>query len=270
MQSQVSLQAATPKPPWPMRAWNAARRRLFTPIKLPAWAFYAVAAYRLIPDLFGETDWWWARARDVGGYIGLGAAVIASPYFALCLIGGATAWLLWAGEPKTAMRHPSLRYIGWGIASVIVLGTLAIAEAAYVISLTGTQRHLTLDQQRIITSEARALSPYFYYPDGKRAIGLTVMAVDTPEANAYAIQIMRALIVGKIATVSTPGILAPLPMRLLSPNLRGIFFQVRDIKNKPALEEKVAQIFTDAHISVGYATNPGLKPTDFILSVGLP
>ena len=86
-----------PKPPetgW-MRFWKEAKKWLFSPIKLPAWLVYFIAAYRLIPDLLGETDWWWDRARSVGGLIGLGAGVIASPYLRAQSYRGRHGQLLW-------------------------------------------------------------------------------------------------------------------------------------------------------------------------------
>ena len=134
--------------------------------------------------------------------------------------------------------------------------------------------NLTVRQTQIITREARALSPSYCYADGKKAIiGLSVMSVeDTPEANQYTIEIMTFWQKGKSPMLDLrarhDG--TPVPMRALGPGVRGVFIQVRDTNKKPQLAEKTAQILIDAGIPIAFFPDPTIKPTDFILTVGLP
>ena len=163
-------------------------------------------------------------------------------------------------------------YVGWTTAGLLVLAVTLATFAGYVTSvLAPPARGLTAIQSQTIVREARQLSPWFYYANGKKAIGLGVMSIDTPEANAFAIQIMGAFMAGKIQVLtSVPGMVAPLPMRALDPHVKGIFIQVSDPQKPPILAVKIAKILADAGISVAYYSNRMPLPTSFVLTVGLP
>lgn len=102
-------------------------------------------------------------------------------------------------------------------------------------------------------------------------MALTVAAVDTPEANAYSIQVMKAFLDGNIAMQSNmPGMMAPFPMRALDPNVKGVFFQVKNPKLPPVLAEGMKKILKDAGIESAYWHNVGLGDDNIILTFGLP
>lgn len=100
---------------------------------------------------------------------------------------------------------------------------------------------------------------------------LTVVSVDLPEADGYAIQIMDAFRAGGIISQSTiPMQSAPIPMRALTPDVKGVFIQVKDPKRPSQLAERTRKVLTDAGVKVGYYTNPTLVDPGFALTIGLP
>jgi hypothetical protein len=59
-------------------------------------------------------------------------------------------------------------------------------------------------------------------------------------------------------------------MRALNPNVRGVFFQIRNIHNIPLEVTNLFRIFGDVGITATFYSNPDLKAdADYALTVGL-
>jgi hypothetical protein len=130
------------KPNSVMEFLGKLRSRLATPIKIPAWLVIGFGAYRGIPDLFSETEWWIDAARDASGAIGPAAMLIASPYFGPALVLVGVLWLIFVGEPqKGILRAHWWLYVGWAGVGLLFVGVLMTATFGYALSTFGP-RHL--------------------------------------------------------------------------------------------------------------------------------
>jgi hypothetical protein len=134
--------------------------------------------------------------RSAGGDVPMLVQAVSSPLFGLTIVIGSIVYAFFGKEPAQKVKvHPAIPAIGWAIVIVcgfltgsVFLFDLFLREshvAEYVSSLT-TDRHLKKEQVEKIKTE---LSPIaVLYP---RA--LVVFAADTPESDAYAIEIMQVL-----------------------------------------------------------------------------
>jgi hypothetical protein len=104
------------------------RSILFGRIKLPGWAAILFAIITGIPDWKSRLDFWLGAVVAAGGYLGMVAAAIASPYFSPGLALAGLAYLLFVGEPKKGVqRHPWWPYVGWSIVSICFAATALTA-----------------------------------------------------------------------------------------------------------------------------------------------
>ena len=91
-----------------------------------------------------------------------------------------------------------------------------------------------------------------------------------PEASGYAIEIMAALALSglKVASINAR-MLQPFMLIAMDATVRGVFFQVRDIKNIPEEVQLLQGALKDAGIKAIFYYNPDLQQADYALSVGL-
>jgi hypothetical protein len=175
------------------------------------------------------------------------------------------------GEPKSGqVRSRWLQITGWTGASLLFFIFFATSEAAIVASAISPVRILTVQQRSVIQHEAALLAPHFRDPN-ENILNMTVVSIDTPEANQYASQIMDAFRDGNIVSQSTwDGHSMPIPMRTNSMSVQGVIIQVLDPKKPPQLAREVRRILNDAHIHVAYYYNYGLPDWGFVLTIGIP
>jgi hypothetical protein len=98
-----------------------------------------------------------------------------------------------------------------------------------------------------------------------------VDAVDTPEANGYAREIMHILSDAGIKVESdSPFVLAPHLMRALDPMIHGVFFQVRDPSHPPKEAVDLAKALSLGGVAVQYAVNPTIVAAAYVLTIAPP
>jgi hypothetical protein len=115
----------------PRRRWRQRVIALFSqPIKLPGWAAAILAVIVSVPDWHSRIEFWLAVAKNMGGYFGMIAAAIASPFFSPALFIGGLLWVLLVGEPaRGVQRRHWLRYVGWSV--FLICFTAIIVTAGY-------------------------------------------------------------------------------------------------------------------------------------------
>ncbi len=231
---------------------------------LPLGVFLPMALFlgSVGPDDFSRNYAAWARTfglTDLAEYLGIyatgsrvfwGTILISFVYVAIAFVIPALM--------KSLQRDRAVVAVPISVALIVavaVYGQYAISYPA--------ERHIS-EHQRAKLKEI--LSPIA--SDFPRA--LAVAAVNDPEANAYAIELMTALALTGIKVVSTDThILVPTIIRALTPNVRGVFFQVRDPKNPPQEVKQLADAMNEAGIAVNFYNNVDFPDTDYALSVGL-
>jgi hypothetical protein len=235
---------------------------------LPGWAFIIYFIYNNVPDQKARFDFWLGALPKFTGILGLMVTAFQSPELGYAALFLGLGYLALVGERKATVRHPALQYIGWGFVLALVVSIAAVVEAGMVVTdIRGTERHLSPAQIDTITREARALAPS--YKNDKGPLALLVFAVDTPEADGYAIEIMRAFQIGGIGTTtSLPGATAPNVLRALDTQVRGVFFEVPNPDRPPELAVKTAKILSDAGIATHYTRTNGMG--GFSLAIGPP
>jgi hypothetical protein len=81
---------------------------------------------------------------------------------------------------------------------------------------------------------------------------------------------MTALGLSGLKIQSSNGLMpAPFPIKALNPGVKGVFFQVRDVKHIPDETSKLYDVLNKAGIKALYYTNPMFAENDYGLSVGL-
>ena len=120
-----------PGPPAVAQPWSPRRfSALITRPKLPAWAFILLAIIQWVPDWKSRIEFWLDAARSMGGFMGVLATAIASPYFSAGLSVFGVAWLIFIGEPpRGVQRDPRWRFVGWSVFAVCL--TAIIVTAGY-------------------------------------------------------------------------------------------------------------------------------------------
>ncbi len=100
-----------PRKSQPRRTWLAL---LFSPRKWPGWGTIGLGAARIF-HLGEDIDFAINMVRSLGGDLGSIATAIASPFFAIALIGYGVVHLIFVGEPRRAVRGRAWIYVGWAI-----------------------------------------------------------------------------------------------------------------------------------------------------------
>jgi hypothetical protein len=100
---------------------------------------------------------------------------------------------------------------------------------------------------------------------------LLVAAIDTPEAQGYASELMTGLALAgiKIVTIDRHGTMAPTIMRAIG-SVKGIFFQVKDPKNPPAEVVTLKKALEGTGMNVHFMPNVDFPDSDYVLTVGAP
>lgn len=198
------------------------------------------------------------------------AIVLSSPLFNLALLTAGIAYLIFVGEPAKTLKSRVWTYVGWTMIGLLGLSVFSIAEAGYVAANLSPIRNVTKHQHDVIKTEALRMAPYLIAEGGVPHF-LTVMSVDTPEADSYTSQIMDSFRDGGIGSQSlAPGMSSPFPMRVLSMNIRGIFIQVGDVNKPPPGAAMLKSILSDAGLVSKYTTSASQGSSGYVLTVGLP
>lgn len=256
------------KPPWRMRL-----RDLFKRYKLPAWLAWLVLAIKIIPDINSRFDYWVDAAKASGGSMSILATALASPFFNAGLAGFGVLWMLFVGEPARGVRrHPAWLAAGWLTLALVIGAMGAVAVNGYVnirvqeeiAQRMTSERHIyPTDRIPLI----RALKPIA----SEFTRSISVSAVDTPEANGYAREIMSALSAAGIRVDSESSLaMVPHVMRALDPTVRGVFFQVLDPSHPPQEVADLTKALSLGRVVVHYARNPQVLPAGYILTIAPP
>ena len=261
-----------PSPAGVAPSWRSRVRGLFRRWKVPGWLAFIYVALSLIPDVSSRINFWLDAAKVGGAYMTTAATILSFPYFNGGLLVFGLLWLLFVGEPiRGVQRHPWLQVAGWAIfvffVSTVVLvagyGYFEIRVSEVAADNSRGDRHIDPQAYLNLINYLRPIASEF-------TRGIDVDSVDTPEANAYAIEIMRAMVQGGLKVQSQNfGMLVPQIMRALSPKVRGVFFQVKDTVHPPKEAVDLANAFLVANIQTSYANNAMLGPDNYRLSIGL-
>ena len=236
----------------PPNPYEDFKRRLFGWVKLPAWL---LISFGLFIDISAVKDVAMTAADLIHTLLPLGgvvALIIGNPVFGTALIVFGVLYLIFVGEPKSPLRSRVWPYLAYSTVGILAVAILGLGEAAWIAKkLSPPPRTLTADQKKLITREAVAsFGPGLI----KSKMALTVFAVQTPEANQYAVQFMRAIVLGHIPvqTISPPQ-LAPVAMEALDPNVRGVIILVPDEKALPRGAQQLRKVLEDANVPVSIA-----------------
>ncbi len=273
---RIQNAAASPPPPPPPSKIQRLRRRF------GGWpgAGLGVGAiqmlWRLGTMLFrrGEDadfalDLW----RSAGGDVPMLVQAVSSPIFGLALVLVSVSYAFFGKEPnKKIPVHPAVPIVGWAVVILcgVLTGSVFLFDAfvqtsniSQIVEQVTGERHVTESQKAKIKDIIGPVASTF-----PRA--LSVAAADNPEANAYAIELMIAFGQAglKIETLD-PHTLIPRPMRALSPNVKGVFFEVHDPNNLPQEVTILSKALQNAGIPPKFYTTPQLGPDNYLLTVGL-
>jgi hypothetical protein len=114
-----------PPDPWTLPL-KRLRRRLFGWWKWPGWGAAGLGGLRIF-HVGEDIDFALSVVRSLGGELGMLAAVLASPFFAVGLIAYGVAHLIFVGEPKRALRHRGWPYFGWVVFAVSATAIVTVA-----------------------------------------------------------------------------------------------------------------------------------------------
>jgi hypothetical protein len=133
----------------------------------------------------------------------------------------------------------------------------------YYIGNISVDRHISATQRAEIRD---ALLPHAT----EFSIPIMVSSADAPEPNGYAIEIMMALSNAGLPVASTsPNFMSPMPMRALTPRIRGVFFQVKTRDHPPEQVVMLREALARAQMSSRLALNTSLGDDSYILTIGL-
>jgi hypothetical protein len=180
---------AKPKTNKDMRVvpWRQRIIALFTqPIKLPGWAAAILAVIIFFPDWHSRIEFWLSVAKAAGGYVGMIAAVIASPYFSPALFVGGLLWVLLIGEPKKGVqRRHWLRYVGWSI--FLICFTTVIVTAGYGAIEFYIQREVSARDTTL--QKNAAIRPVFWHMTDAEKTALAIELDKIPEADRFEVKV---------------------------------------------------------------------------------
>jgi hypothetical protein len=254
------------------------RTILFGRVKLPGWAAILFGIITGIPDWKHRLDFWLGAVIAAGGYLGMVAAVIASPYFSPGLVLAGLAYLLLVGEPKKGVqRHPWWPYIGWSIVSLCFAATVITAI------IGGVQ--ITIKQQvgqQIQEFQKQAFeAPMFWHLTEWEKYSLGYALDKIKEGDRFPINILclpdanpRTFVedIGKVFIDHKWTVAANCLFNKVRPDLVGLFIVVSKetngkIDQAPANARILAQLFEEARISYQFALDE-IKKDEFSLVVG--
>ena len=248
------------------------KSRLFRRIKLPGWA---VICWGLIIDLLALRDvthFVADNVRQLGEWLSASAWFIGNPITGTVMVAGGVLYLIFVGEPKSPLSSRIWPYFTMGVLALFVVAGLLIADAAFVMNrVSPPPRVLTAHQRRVLKDEATLLTPFM--PSEPSAhpptqVCLTVVSSDTPEANAFAIQIMDALKAGGVCSQSMiPGRSIPIPAHVISVTARGLFIATRDAASPSEGARVLRKVLADAGLGATYDSAPAYFPNSFALEV---
>jgi hypothetical protein len=267
-------------PPATPSFYQRTRTFVTTPIKIPGALLLLWVVFREIPDMKSRFDFWLDAAKSMGGYSGIAASILLSPWFTIAVFAAAIAWLFFVHEPK-GVRHPVWHSIGWSVVGLFALLIFAtagyggfeievrrLANARAIEIIKGNQSPGLNQGQDIHLSGGRGFS-------GKQTLiliqELAKLKGDIPnvylsappgdvEAENYRFQLTQFL--------SRTGIswnnISETPA---SPDDTGLMIAVRDPENIPNIAQKVREAFEVADIHVGVTKMPA--PYDAVPQIDL-
>lgn len=256
---------ALPAPPW----WRRPLRLVSKP-KMPGWTVLLLLALREIPDWKGRIDFWLDTAKDAGGYAGMAAQVINSPYFSLGMAGAGVLWLAFAGEPRRGVqRHIWFPYLGWTIAGLL------FTAIALTSGWGALQLYVTEEVTRRTTEQFWHLSDI-----QKQNLGRTLDGI--PKNRRFPIFLRIVFANAQALTLSTDledvfhehgWDVSGAQDMVLRADLLGINFvlsddQSRRDKDQPPHAGELWHILTDAGIKTRAALDPRFDDNSLQLAIG--
>jgi hypothetical protein len=277
-----------PEPPiprsvrWRKRALSVLAepiRLLTEPIKLPGWAAAVLAIVIFLPDWHARIEFWLNVVKGIGGYSGMLAAVLASPYFSPALFVSGIVWVLLVGEPKKGVqRRHWLRYIGWSIFAICL--TAVILTAGYGAIEFYIQEQISSRDRDL---QARgAQRPIFWHLTDAEKTALAIELDKIPEIDRFTIQIKclpdagsRTFVedIGKIFTDHKWQIAANCLFSNVRPDLVGLFISIpksasdKTIEQLPKNTRTLIGIFSRANIR-GQLGLDDIKEEEVYLVIG--
>jgi hypothetical protein len=196
---ELVLTAPPPDPPpkskWRQR-WDAVRRRIFTPVKIPAWFLILWGLFQGIPDWDGRIHWWLETTQKAGGVMGAVAGIVGAPAFQALATGCALVWLIFVGEPeKHVRRDHRLRYVGWAIVVVFFLAVfLPTGYGAFELAVqqAANAREVPYSPWRLSDDQQNKLGEFLDKQSSKFPIRIESLQGST-QSQSFGLSLLRAL-----------------------------------------------------------------------------
>jgi hypothetical protein len=153
--------------------------------KWPGWATLGLGLIRAF-HLGEDADFALAVLRSFGGGLGVVAAVVASPFFALAMVGYGVLHLLFVGEPKKAVRHYAWTYIGWAI-FLICFTTIVVTLGYGAIEIYVKQEVGKRDEE---IQKNAAVRPIFWHLTDFQKTSLAFALERVPEDQRFEVKVM--------------------------------------------------------------------------------
>jgi hypothetical protein len=235
---------------------------------------FALFVFNNIPDFKGRIDFWAYAAKAGGGYMTTVSEIATSQYFNLGLFVFGLGWLIFVGEPQQGVkRHPALSVVGWVIALAFLSVTAtAIGYGWFELRVEEeTQRRLADRERHISPQQCEKIGQVFRPITSQFPRAVTVTAIDSPEPNGLAVDLMSCLQTAGInLQTSIEGTLMPLPMRAAHLSVSGVFIQVFNPASPPAGAKLLYEGLKESGFpEIKYARNFDLPDDGYILSVGV-
>lgn len=216
------------------------------------------------PDDFAKNYAGWARRFGLVEQAEWLSLYATGPLVLWSAIGVSVVYLIVAFIIPHLIRTDQNGRAAIAVPTLVGIIIAAALYGQYELIFAGSDRHLSENQRSNIKTD---LSP----TASKFSRAIVVMAAEAnPEASGYAIEIMGALAQSglKVASINTR-MLQPFRLIAMDSTVRGVFFQVRDIKNIPEEVQLLQNALKDAGIKANFYYNPDLQQADYALSVGL-
>jgi hypothetical protein len=271
--SEPELPGIPPPPELPKLQWY---RRLLARWKWPGWASIGLGGSRIF-HLWEDLDFAFNALRSLGGEIGMIAAVITSPFFAIGLIAYGVVHLVVVGEPRRPLQHQAWVYLGWSIFGVCLTAIIMTAGWGVIQAYIQSQIYHGIETQKLpdrhllseqINNLLGVLKPNAdSFPNNMQVESVS----SSPDAAGYAQQFMEVfhlagLTVNGIKPDDNKTMLFPSPAQVSSSQIKGVFIGASGIP-PPSPAVRFQAVLKEAGFNAPFIRWSGIGADDFVFVV---